>query len=80
LLDTSPSGHQNSRFEKHYKDTAEEAQSILVLVPQAERKTIPPRVQEEIVVYYESVKRELKIRKISVFIINGENESYRQNL
>jgi hypothetical protein len=32
--------------EKHYKDTAEEAQSNQVMSPQAESKARPPKVQE----------------------------------
>ncbi len=46
LFDTSASGLQNSRSENHYKDTAEEAQSIQVLAPQSESKARPPKVQE----------------------------------
>ncbi len=46
LLNTSASGLRNSRSEKNYKDTAEEAQSIQVLAPQAESKSRPPKVQE----------------------------------
>jgi hypothetical protein len=42
------SGLQNSRSEKHYEDTAEEAQSNQVLGPQAESKTRPPKVSEGI--------------------------------